>query len=109
MIGNRIINVPDQSGSFWLTKRLESGVLSGLELGGGAFYAASRAVDNMNTFLLPGYTQVDGLVAYGGGPWRLALNLRNITDERYFDSSGFAVYYPGPPRQVFLSLNWRGN
>jgi iron complex outermembrane recepter protein len=106
IVGNRIVNVPEHTVSFWSTYHLPLGPASIVEFGGGAFYVAERAVNNANLFVLPSYTRLDAMAAYEIDAWKLALNVQNLTDEKYFDSAG-GVFHPMPPRQWFLSVGYR--
>lgn len=90
--GNRVGNVPFHSGSAFLTyefKRFDA--LRGLSLGFGVFAVGDREGDNDNTFILPGYARLDAFAAYRRqvGPTRMTaqLNIRNITDKEYFEST----------------------
>ena len=50
------------------------------------------------------------MIAYVRDHWRVALNLSNLADKRYYESStgyGGAVIYPGQPRSWRLSLSRR--
>ena len=105
-VNNRIFNVPRRSASLWTTYDFD-GDLSGWGVGGGVYYVGERAADNTNAFFLPSYTRTDatGYRAWDKNRWRLALNVKNVFDKRYFDSGGsFVPLYPQPPRTVLLTL-----
>ncbi len=90
--GNRVANVPFHSGSAFLTYEFkEFDALRGLSLGFGVFAVGDREGDDDNTFLLPGYARLDAFAAYRRqvGPTRVTaqLNIRNITDKEYFEST----------------------
>lgn len=106
LIGNRIVGTAPHSGSLWISKDLPLADRLDLTVGGGLFAVGARPVNNANLFFLPAYGRADALVGVTRGSWRVALNLRNLTDTHYFDSGG-SVYYPGAPRQAFVSLEWR--
>jgi iron complex outermembrane receptor protein len=86
--GNRLPNVPENSGSLWLKYDLPFESVRGLSLGTGAFVAGQREGDNENTFQLPGYVRWDLMAAYrvNMGPTRLTtqVNVNNILDKTYF-------------------------
>jgi iron complex outermembrane receptor protein len=106
IVGNRFINTAPHTFSAWFTKDTPVGRGATVTLGGGVYHVGDRPVNNGNLFVLPAYTRVDALVAVSRGAWRVAFNGRNLADTRYFDSGG-SVYYPGAPRQVFVSVDWR--
>ncbi len=104
-VGSRLPNVPRHQGSVWAAVELPPlgpGILS---IGGGLFASGARAAVLPNNFDLPGFTRVDALVAYRYQRIRIAVNLQNLTDERYFESGGgFVPIYPQSPRQVLASV-----
>lgn len=90
--GNRDSNVPFHSGSAFLTYAFKKfDALRGLSLGFGVFAVGGREGDDDNTFMLPGYARLDAFVAYRRqvGPTQVTaqLNIRNITDKEYFEST----------------------
>jgi iron complex outermembrane receptor protein len=86
--GNRLPNVPENSGSLWLKYDLPFESVRGLSLGTGAFVAGQREGDNENTFQLPGYVRWDLMAAYrvNMGPTRLTtqVNVNNVLDKTYY-------------------------
>jgi iron complex outermembrane receptor protein len=106
LIGNRIVNVPSQTASLWSTYDVPVGGAGRVRFGAGAFHVSDRAVNNANLFFLPSYTRFDALASYRMAAWTLALNLQNLTNEKYFDSAG-GVFHPMPPRQWFVTAGYR--
>ncbi len=88
--GKELDNVPRHSGKVFLTYDLGSGGL-GWRVGGGAYAAGQAQGDTANSFLIPGYVRLDAFAAYSGkmgvNRWTAQLNLRNILDKDYFDST----------------------
>jgi len=103
LIGKRVVNVPRDTASFWSTNELQTGDLAGLKFGGGLLQTDNRLVNNANLFFLPSYVRYDAVVSYRLKSWRVALNIQNLTDKKYFDSAG-GVFHPMAPRQFFLNL-----
>ncbi len=62
--GNRLWNVPKQSGSLWARYDMQSEVLRGLSVGAGIYAQGRRAGDPENTFYLPSQARVDAMVRY---------------------------------------------
>lgn len=89
--GNRLWNVPRNSGSLWTTYEFEQGDLQGLKLGVGMIARDQRQGDKINSFQLSGYTTVNLMTSYS---MKLAkskltaqLNVNNLLDKHYYDSS----------------------
>ncbi len=109
--GTRLVNAPEHSASLWTSYDL-AGPLKGASVGVGAQHIGRRAGNTENTIFLPAYTRIDANLAYefdaGFGPMRAQLNALNLFDTFYYDSGGaFIPMYPGAPRAVTVSLNWR--
>lgn len=105
-IGTRLINVPRQTFSLWSTYTLPDHIANGLAVSAGVFYIGDRAANTANSFDLEAYTVLDAAVSYRLRRWAVGLNLRNLLDERYFESGGgFVVAYPGAPRSVTTTLS----
>ena len=104
-VGTSLLNIPDRSFTWWTTYQLPTGRLAGLGFGGGLFHTGRRAANATASFFLPSYTLLDATAFYERGRYRLAVNGRNLGNERYFESGGgFVAAYPGQPRAAFLSL-----
>jgi iron complex outermembrane recepter protein len=114
--GNRLPNVPMNSGSLWLKYDLSRITpVDGLSVGVGTYVVGARQGDNQNTFTMPGYVRLDTFAAYrfNVGPTRLTaqLNVRNLLDKRYYESTDpnsnvgpRLGVYPGSPLTVLGSL-----
>lgn len=109
--GNRLFNVPRNIASLWSTYEFLGGDLRGLKFGGGVLVRDQREGDNANSFQLPGYATVNLLASYsmkvGHGKVTTQLNIDNLLNKYYFDSSTNSTYqgnYPGAPRTVLGSV-----
>lgn len=115
--GHRLPNVPLHSGSLWTWYRVGTGPFSRVEVGAGLFAAGIRQGDEQNSFQLPGYVRVDAAAAYhwqvGDLKLTTRLNLINLFDQRYFESSNTTDplmqiprlgIIPGPPLTVLGSI-----
>ncbi|MFE8644440.1 TonB-dependent siderophore receptor [Sphingomonas sp. NCPPB 2930] len=78
--GKRVSGVPEQSASFWLSRRFALGGRGGFTAGGGVRYLGA-SWDGTDTLRTPASTLFDAFLAYDTGPWRLALNAVNLTDK----------------------------
>jgi iron complex outermembrane receptor protein len=104
VVGRRIENTPERT--FSLATEYRFG--SGFSVNGGAYYLGERAVNAFNQAFIPGYALFDLGAAYSGAFQDREITLRascqNITDKRYFSSTGANVVAQGPPRVVRLSV-----
>ncbi len=79
--------------------------VQGLTLSGGFNRVGAAWADTMNTDRLPGYTVFDVgaryVMAAGGYPLTLRLNVNNLTDKRYWVNNSFL----GDARVIVLSAN----
>ncbi|WP_082880822.1 TonB-dependent receptor [Methylomonas sp. DH-1] len=85
--GKRLPNVPEHSGSLWLTYHPDEH----LKVGAGMFAQGKRAGDNDNTYDLPGFVRLDAMVSYS---WNLSrsklttqFNVNNLLDKEYYRGS----------------------
>jgi iron complex outermembrane receptor protein len=81
--GKAPVTVPLNRASLWSDYTLQTGMLAGLQFGGGVRYVGSTWGDDANTFKVGSATVLDALLAYTRDNWRLSLNLTNLADTRY--------------------------
>jgi iron complex outermembrane receptor protein len=105
--GNRLPNVPLHSGSLWTWYQWAPGPFRGLEVGAGLFAAGLRQGDESNSFQLPGYVRLDAAAAYhwqvGRSRLTARLNIYNLLDQRYFESSNLTDPLVRIPRLGIVS------
>ena len=106
-IGNRLVNVPDNSASLWTTYTFAKGNLHGLGFGLGLFYAGERQGDLKNSFSVPSYLRPDAAVYYRTGRLSIALNLKNLSNVRYFTPRTITLVYPEDPFTVEGTVSWK--
>jgi len=108
--GRQIENVPKRQFSIAGEYRL-SRLLTGLSVTAGAYYTGPRAINQLNSAFVPGYTLLDAGASYsilwGGHPLMFRLNGENITRRRYWASTGGLVLSEGPPGDVKFSVSWK--
>lgn len=105
-IGNQLVNVPENSASLWTTYTFSKGNLQGLGFGLGLFYVGERQGDLTNSFSVPSYLRLDAAVYYRINRLRFALNLKNLSDVRYFTPRTFNLVYPEDPFIVEGTVSW---
>ncbi|WDD36548.1 TonB-dependent siderophore receptor (plasmid) [Nostoc sp. UHCC 0926] len=105
-IGNRLVNVPENSASLWTTYTFAKGNLQGLGFGLGLFYVGERQGDLINSFSVPSYLRLDAAVYYRLDRLRFALNLKNLSDVQYFTPRTINLVYPEDPFIVEGTVSW---
>ncbi|MBI3248398.1 MAG: TonB-dependent siderophore receptor [Deltaproteobacteria bacterium] len=98
--GKGLPNVPRNSGVVWASYELTDA----FEVGGGVFFAGHRFTSNTHVAKLPGYTRLDGMLAYHHKNFDLQLNLFNLADELYFESGQTSSALPGIPLSAQVTL-----
>lgn len=97
-IGAPLPRNPKRVANFWTRYDFKHGVLRNLTLGLGWTYNDFSWVDNNGAVKLPGYNRWDALVRYRWKRFDLSVNLRNLTDRRYYQASGNTMdIMPGIP------------
>ena len=85
--GNRLFNVPEHNFNLWATYDIQNGPLEGVGFGLGFNYVSDRYGDNANSFKLGDYFLTNAALSYRRDNWRTALNIRNLFDVNYIQSS----------------------
>ncbi len=98
--GKRPLGVPEHMATLWVSYSIQSGILSGLGLGGGLNYSSDYFYDDLNTLTIPSYTIVKGSLFYNYVWLRLNLTIDNLTDERYWDYNGS----PQMPERILFNV-----
>ena len=106
-IGNRLVNVPDNSVSLWTTYTFAKGNLRGLGFGLGLFYVGEREGDLKNSFSVPSYLRADAAVYYRINRFSIALNIKNLSNVRYFTPRTINLVYPEDPLTVEGTVSWK--
>lgn len=101
--GAKLQLVPENTLSLWN----RFGVGQGWGTGLGVIYQGDSYATIDNRVTLPAFTRADGALYYtfAGGKTRLALNIENLFDKKYFPTAdGNNNISPGAPRNVRLTL-----
>lgn len=97
---NHLDNAPRHSGKIFLTYDFGEGGL-GLRVGGGVTASTQAWGDIQNTFVIPGWARLDAFASYStlyeGHKVTAQLNLRNLTDTRYYTGVDSFYNYYNPP------------
>ena len=108
LIGKAPTNTPQQFGSLFLDYTVPAGPYQGLGIGAGVRYVGRSFADPANALRVPDFVLGDAVVHYDSGHWRAALNVSNVSDEKYVAScsSATACFY-GDRRKTTVSLSYR--
>jgi iron complex outermembrane receptor protein len=102
-VGKLIENSAKETFSIAGEYRLDA-LLEGFSVTAGAYHTGRRAVNSLNQAFAPGYTLYDAGFAYdtafGDTEMTFQLNAQNITNERYFASTGGFLLAQGGPRLI---------
>jgi iron complex outermembrane receptor protein len=102
-VGKLIENSAKETWSIAGEYRLDA-LLQGFSFTAGAYHTGRRAVNSLNQAFAPGYTLYDAGFAYdtelGGTEMTFQVNAQNITNERYFASTGGFLLAQGGPRLI---------
>ncbi|MCS6287695.1 MAG: TonB-dependent receptor [Nitrospira sp.] len=120
LLGKRLANVPYNKFTLWSTYYVQEGVLRGFGFGGGLFAYSNRSSSIFGDPVeIPGYIRADGALYYnrelqkdnwvGAKSMHLALNVRNLLDQRYVATSynGSPLFFFGEPRTVLATVGLR--
>lgn len=91
------------AGSIWVTYDLK-GLAEGLGVGAGINVKGRSFADTVNVIRTPGYTIGNAAIYWRKPKYEIALNVKNVTNARYFENPTFAGSLPGDPRTVLLTL-----
>ena len=107
LVGQRIANIPYNSGSIWTTYTFHDGGLKGLKFGVGLEYHDHEQDFGSNQGI-PGYALVNAMSGYDWqiGKTKLSaqVNVNNVLDRTYYSSVSYSSAYPGAPINVLASL-----
>jgi catecholate siderophore receptor len=100
-LGNRLGNVPKNSGSLWTLYKLPHGI----EVGGGVRFVGARYTNPSNARRVDDYWVADASLGYDlNSRTTLRVNVFNIFGERYADQLGGGHFVPGAGRSAVATL-----
>lgn len=107
LVGNRLVGVPRSSGGVYGNYIFDSGVVRGLSLGGGVYFATETYANLPNrAWRLPSYGRVDANLAYRRENWRFDFAVKNLNNARYFETGGFNTMLPQATRNAVASVTY---
>lgn len=104
--GKRPSLTPEHAASVWAVKQLGQG----FSAGGGLNYVGDRFASPSNAVVLPRYVTLDLAGYYRSKHYDVALNLKNVSNEKYIVSahgSNDNLLMPGAPRQAEVTVTYK--
>lgn len=107
--GNRLAAVPEHSGRFWVDYAFDEPMLRGWSVGAGVYASSGAYVDSANVWKTDPYFTVDAKVGYENEQFAATFNVKNLTDEFYFEPYPWfeGQVAPGADRQFYGTLVYK--
>ncbi|RYF41577.1 MAG: TonB-dependent receptor [Comamonadaceae bacterium] len=105
-VGARNPFTPRHQASVWADYDLAAAGLPGLRLGGGVRYVGTSTGFAFLNVNVPSHAIFDAMASYTTGPWRIALNVRNVADKTYVANCTYGCFY-GEARQMVATATYR--
>ena len=105
-IGNRPQGVPLYMANLWSTYKFSIGGIPGFQVGAGINYRDKTYGDTTNVNSVPAYVIGNAMVGWENANWGVALNVKNITNERYFVAANGAGGFVGEGLSAFMTVRY---
>jgi iron complex outermembrane receptor protein len=106
-LGNRPQGVPANMANLWSTYKFAIGGMQGFQVGAGVNYRDRAWSDTTNVNSVPGYVIGNAMVGWENLNWGVALNVKNITNERYFVAANGAGGFVGEGLGAYLTVRYK--
>jgi iron complex outermembrane recepter protein len=106
-VGNRPQGVPANMANVWSTYKFSINGVSGFQVGAGVNYRDRTWSDITNVNSVPAYVIGNVMIGWDNANWGVALNVKNITNERYFVAANGAGGFVGEGLSAFLTVRYR--
>ena len=93
--------------NLWSAYKFAIGGIQGFTVGAGLNYRDRTYADTVNINSVPGYVIGNAMIGWESPNWRVALNVKNITNERYFIAANGAGGLVGEGLSAFLTVEYR--
>jgi iron complex outermembrane recepter protein len=103
-IGNHPQGVPAHMANLWSVYRFSIAGIPGFQFGAGLNYRDKTFSDITNVNSVPAYVIGSVAFAYETPKWGVSLNVKNITNERYFVAPNAAGAYVGDPLSAYVTI-----
>jgi len=106
-VGNHPQGVPEHMANLWSTYKFSIGGVSGFQVGAGVNYRDKTWSDTTNVNSVPAYVIGNAMFGWENTNWGVTLNVKNITNERYFVAANGAGGFVGEGLSAFLTVRYR--
>jgi iron complex outermembrane recepter protein len=103
-VGNHPQGVPAYMANLWSTYKFAIAGIPGFIVGAGLNYQDKTYSDITNVNSIPAYVIANALVGYETPTWSLSLNVKNLTNQRYFVAANEAGAYVGNPLSAYVTI-----
>jgi iron complex outermembrane receptor protein len=91
--------------NLWSTYNFSIAGIPGFQVGVGLNYRDKTYSDTTNVNSVPAYLIANAALSYETKTWGVSLNVKNITNERYFVAANAAGAYVGEPLGAFVTVH----
>lgn len=105
-LGNHPQGVPAYMANLWSTYKFSIGGIQGFQVGAGVNYRDKTYSDTTNVNSVPAYVIGNAMIGWDNANWGVALNVKNITNERYFIAANGAGGFVGEGLGAFLTVRY---
>ncbi len=105
-VGNRPQGVPAYVANLWSTYKFSIGGISGFTVGAGLNYRDKTFSDTTNVNSVPAFVIGNAMIGWDSANWGVALNIKNITNERYFVAANGVGGFVGQGLSAFLTIRY---
>ncbi len=105
-VGNHPQGVPAYMANLWSTYTFSIGGIPGFKVGAGLNYRDKTYSDTTNVNMVPAYVIGNAMVGWDNANWGVALNVKNITNERYFIAANGAGGFVGEGLSAFVTVRY---
>jgi len=106
-IGNHPQGVPAYMANLWSTYKFSIAGVPGFQVGAGLNYRDKTYSDITNVNSVPAYVIANAALSYEAPTWGVALNVKNITNQRYFVAANAAGAFVGDPLSAFITIHFK--
>jgi iron complex outermembrane recepter protein len=105
-VGNHPQGVPAYMANLWSTYTFSIGGIPGFKVGAGLNYRDKTYSDTTNVNMVPAYVIGNAMIGWDNANWGVALNVKNITNERYFIAANGAGGFVGEGLSAFVTVRY---
>ncbi len=99
--------VPRYLANLWTTYDFSIAGVHGFQIGAGVNYQDKSYSDTTNVNSIPAATVLNAELAYLSPTWDVVLNVKNLTNARYFVAANAAGAYVAEPLSAFLTIRFK--